>query len=411
MAGTEGAFGPRILTLADTLARHSESPDGLTCTYLTPAHQAAAAELLKWMRAAGMTARIDATGNVVGRLASNNPQAKTLIVASHYDTVRNAGKYDGRLGILLPLVVAEYIYESGRRLPYHLELIGFSEEEGVRFSTAYIGSSAVVGHFEPAMLQRRDADGVTMAEAMRAAHHDPAKIPQEARKPDDLLAYLEVHIEQGPALISEELPVGIVTSIAGNVRWLVTIDGTPGHAGTVPMKLRHDAGAAAAEIALFVERHCAGIPGTLGTVGQLNVPNGAINVIPARCTLSIDARAQDNALLNALAVEVPAEIERIAKRRDVRVELKQMMRMPAVACSKTLQQLLSASIARLGIRPHALMSGAGHDAVMFDGITDLGMLFVRCGNGGVSHSPLESITAEDADVAARVLLDALLHLQ
>ncbi|HZP78281.1 MAG TPA: allantoate amidohydrolase [Pseudolabrys sp.] len=411
MTVRDGTFGSRILELADALARHSESSAELTCTYLTPAHRAAAADLKAWMAAAGMETQIDAVGNVVGRIAADNPGAKTLIVGSHYDTVRNAGKYDGRLGILLALTVVEHLQQNGRKLPFHLELIAFSEEEGVRFDAAYIGSSAVAGRFEPDYLQRRDADGISMRETMQLAGLDPDAIPKLGRRRDDLLVYLEVHIEQGPALLAANHPVGVVTAIAGNVRWLLIIDGVAGHSGTVPMALRHDAAAAAAEIMLFVERHCASRPGTLGTVGQLAVPNGAINVIPGRCTLSIDLRARDNKLLERLAAETSAEIERIAKSRGVRIEVKEVMRMPAVVCAERLQTLLADAIARLGLPAHALMSGAGHDAVMFDGITDVGMLFVRCGNGGVSHSPLETVTAEDADVAARVLLEAMQNLR
>jgi hydantoinase/carbamoylase family amidase len=410
MPDNDLAVGSRILAWADALARHSESADGLTCTYLTPAHRAAAAELKAWMAAAGMATHIDAVGNVVGRVAADDPDARTLIVGSHYDTVRNAGKYDGRLGILIPLALVEHLRDSGRRLPFHLELIAFAEEEGVRFATAYIGSSAVAGRFDPDDLRRRDAGGVSMREAMQGAGLDPGAIAGLARRREDILGYLEVHIEQGPALLAAGHAVGVVTAIAGNVRWLLDIDGVAGHSGTVPMALRHDAAAAAAEIMLFVERHCAATPGTLGTVGQLAVPDGAINVIPGRCALSIDLRAQDDALLERLGREIPAETARIAGRRGVRAALKEVMRMPAVACAPRLQALFAGAMARLRLPAHALMSGAGHDAVMFDGVTEIGMLFVRCGNGGVSHSPRESVTAQDVDIAARVLLDALLHL-
>ena len=406
-----GTFGPRIIALADQLAKLSEAPDNLTCTYLTDAHRVTAAQLRDWIRAAGMSAEIDAVGNVVGRYAASSADAKTLIVASHYDTVRNAGKYDGRLGILTPLVVVEHLNRAGRRLPFHLDVIAFSEEEGVRFGTAYIGSAALAGRFDRSVLERRDPSGVSVGELIRASGGDPDAIPALARRPQDLLGYLEIHIEQGPVLLHENLPVGIVTAIAGGSRYLLTITGTSGHAGTTPMTTRHDAAAAAAEIVLFVERRCATAPGLVGTVGQLAVPDGAINVIPGKCELSIDIRADELPKRDAAIANVFAEIERIGKRRSVTIKTTEMQRTPVVPCSPRLQRLLADCITRAGLRPHYLPSGAGHDGILFDGITDVGMLFVRCGNGGVSHSPLESITADDADIAARLLLDVLQILQ
>jgi beta-ureidopropionase / N-carbamoyl-L-amino-acid hydrolase len=407
----EGAFGHRIMELADRLAEWSDSPDGLTCIYLTPAHHAVAAELKRLMQTAGMTAGIDAVGNVVGRYAAADSAAKTLIVGSHYDTVVNAGKYDGRLGILLPLVLVEHLNGMAQRLPFHLEVIGFAEEEGVRFSVPYIGSSAVAGRFDEALLERRDGAGIRLVDAMKEARLDPGAISALGRRPADLIGYLEVHIEQGPVLLKEELPVGIVTSIAGNVRHRVMISGTAGHAGTVPMGLRHDAAAAAAEIVLCVERRCTQAAGLVGTVGQLAVPDGAINVIPGRCGLSLDVRASDDATRDAALADILAEIERIAAQRGVTIETSELLRKPAVHCSAPMQERIAEAVRRMGLAPRYLVSGAGHDAVMFSGLTEIGMLFVRCGNGGVSHSPLETITADDADVAAHILLDVLLSLR
>lgn len=405
-----GDFGARILALADRLAEHSEAPGGLTCTYLTPAHRAAAAVLRDWMRGAGMTAQIDAVANVVGRYPAQNPAARTLIVGSHYDTVRNAGKYDGRLGILTALAAVEHLHRAGTRLPFHLEVIAFSEEEGVRFARPFIGSSPVAGRFDPAMLELRDTAGFRLAELMREVGLDPDGIGALARDPAGLLGYLEIHIEQGPILLQEDLPVGVVSAINGGRRQTVEITGTAGHAGTVPMGLRHDAAAAAAEIVLAIERRCSAGPTLVGTVGQLNVPGGAINVIPGRCLLSIDVRAGDDAARDAAVADIQAEIARIAERRGVTVELKETLRAPAVPCAPNFRGLLKDAVARAGVRPFELTSGAGHDAMMFDGVTDVGMLFVRCGNGGISHNPLETVTAEDADVAARVLLEFLTRL-
>jgi N-carbamoyl-L-amino-acid hydrolase len=406
----QAAFGKQIMALADRLAHWSEAPDGLTCTYLSAAHRAVAAEIRDWMDQAGLTTAIDVAANVVGRYAADDPNAPTLILASHYDTVRNAGKYDGRLGVLVALVVAEHLQRLGRRLPFHLDVIAFSEEEGVRFSSSFLGSSAVAGRFDPRLLERHDADGITLAAAMAAAGLDPAGIPALARRREELVGYLEVHIEQGPVLLDEGLPVGIVSAIAGTVRCMVTITGTAGHAGTVPMGRRHDAAAAAAELVLYVEQRCARAPTLVGTVGQLAVPNGAINIIPGRCELSLDIRAADDSTRDAAIFDVMTEIGRIAAKRGVIIESKEVQRTAAVCCSPRLQSLLADAVTRAGAKPRYLPSGAGHDAMMFDGITDTAMLFVRCGNGGVSHSPREIITAEDADVAARVILDTVLRL-
>ncbi len=404
------ALGKRIIELAGRLAQWSDTADGLTCTYLTPAHRKVAAELRDLMSAAGMTAEIDGVGNVVGRYAAADPAAKTLIIASHYDTVINGGNYDGRLGILTGLVAVEELHRAGRRLPFHVDVIGFAEEEGVRFAAHYIGSSAIAGRFDMRLLQHRDAGGQSVADVIHKAGFDPEAIPSLGRRPKDLLGYLEVHIEQGPVLLQEGLPVGIVTSIAGTARYGVTITGMAGHAGTVPMLGRRDAAAAAAEIVLYVERRCATAPTLVGTVGRLNVPGGAINVIPGRCDFSLDIRAADDATRDAAAADVLAEIERIAKRRKVTVEIKEIQRGPAVPCSPPLQAQLAAAVERAGILPRYLPSGAGHDAVSFSGVTDIAMLFVRCGNGGISHSPLETITAADADIATRILLDVLVNL-
>ena len=406
----QAAFGQQIMALADRLAHWSEAPDGLTCTYLSAAHRAVAAEIRGWMDQAGLATAIDVAANVVGRYGADDPNAPTLILASHYDTVRNAGKYDGRLGVLVALVVTEHLQRLGRKLPFHLDVIAFSEEEGVRFSSSFLGSSAVAGCFDPRLLERRDADGITLAAAMAAAGLDPAGIPALARRREELVGYLEVHIEQGPVLLDEGLPVGIVSAIAGTVRCMVTITGTAGHAGTVPMARRHDAAAAAAELVLYVEQRCARAPSLVGTVGQLAVPNGAINIIPGRCELSLDIRAADDSTRDAAVFDVMTEIGRIAAKRGVIIESKEVQRTAAVRCSPRLQSLLADAVAHAGAKPRYLPSGAGHDAMMFDGITDTAMLFVRCGNGGVSHSPREIITAEDADVAARVILDTVLHL-
>jgi allantoate deiminase/N-carbamoyl-L-amino-acid hydrolase len=271
----------------------------------------------------------------------------------------------------------------------------------------FLASSATAGRFDPEILDTRDAAGVRLGDLMRVCGLDAAGIPALARRAEDLLGYIEVHIEQGPVLLQRELPLGVVTAIAGGIRGTLTVSGTAGHAGTVPMALRHDAAAAAAEIVLAIERRCGGTPTLVGTVGRLVVPEGSTNVIPGRCELSLDIRAGDDPTWEAAVADVFAEIDAIAQRRGVTVETSKMLRKATVPCAPQLQNLLEQAISRAGFQPYAMPSGAGHDAMMFHGLTHVAMLFVRCGNGGISHSPLETITADDADIAARVMLDVL----
>jgi N-carbamoyl-L-amino-acid hydrolase len=410
LAAAGDALGARVLTLAHRLARFSESANGLTCTFMSPAHCATAAELCKWMVAAGMTAHIDVAGNVVGRYPSARPDAGALIVGSHYDTVRNAGKYDGRLGILAGIVAVEELRRRNVALPFHLDVVGFSEEEGVRFSAPYLGSAAMAGRFDPDILKRRDVTGQGLADVLRERGGTAASIAALARR-DKLVGYVEVHIEQGPVLLHENLPVGVVSAIAGFARRRVTVRGVAGHAGAVPMSLRHDAAAAAAEMISMVEQRCSQVPGLMGTVGQLQVPGGAINVIPGVCEFSLDIRSADATELEDALVDIAAGINSIAARRGVSVEIEKVAELPPVACTPRLREALGHAVARQGLAVRSLVSGPGHDAVMFDGVTNVGMLFVRCGNGGISHSPLETITAADADIAVRILLDFLSNFE
>jgi hydantoinase/carbamoylase family amidase len=402
------SFGARILGWADELAAWSESPDGLTCTYLSDAHRAVAGRLCTLMQEAGLAASIDAVGNVVGRRDGADPAARTLILGSHYDTVRNAGKYDGRLGILTAIAVMAHLNGCGETLPFAVEVIGFAEEEGVRFPAAYLGSSPIAGKFDPAVLTQRDASGTTLEAALRAAGFDPGAIPALTRAPESLLGYVEVHIEQGPVLLDEGLPVGVVSAIAGAARFAIAVDGKAGHAGTVPMAARRDAAAAAAEIILLVERRCSSDAGLVGTVGQIVIPDGAINVIPGRCELSLDIRAAEDGVRDAAMADIKGEVEGIATRRNLSIEVRDLQQMPAVRFTPRLQSALADAVARCGVPVRRLASGAGHDAVMFDGVTDVGMLFVRCGNDGISHSADETVAVADADLAARVLLDFLM---
>jgi beta-ureidopropionase / N-carbamoyl-L-amino-acid hydrolase len=403
--------GSAIIGMADELARLSDRPDGLTCSYLTPAHRATAAQLADWMLTAGLEVKIDAVGNVIGRWREASASDRILVIGSHYDTVIDAGKYDGRLGILLPIAVVARLRAEGMRLPYTLMIVGFAEEEGVRFRSTFLGSRALAGRFDETVLDNRDADGITMRQAMMAAGLDPAAIPSAALDPRKLLGFVEVHIEQGPVLLNAAAPLGVVTSIAGSIRSLVSITGSTGHAGTVPMPLRRDAAAAAAEIVLAVEKHCSGTSGLVGTVGQFQIPSGAANVIPGRCELSVDVRAERDEVRDAAFASIVAESERIAERRQVTIEWRKVLDVAGVRCSPDMQRRWAESIARVtgAAEVHRLPSGAGHDAMVMAQIGEMGMLFVRCGNGGISHHPSETLTAEDAELAAHALRDFLMN--
>jgi N-carbamoyl-L-amino-acid hydrolase len=403
------SLGAQIMAQLDSLAKFSEQEDGLTCSYLSATHRATAQEIRERMLAAGLEVHIDAVGNVIGRLHSAVANAPTLITGSHYDTVVNGGKYDGRLGIILPIAVAGHLRRSGPQLPYTLEIIAFAEEEGVRFKSTFLGSSAVAGSFDPAVLDNADAAGVLMSDAMLAAGLDPAGIHAAARDPKQLLGFVEVHIEQGPVLLSENQPLGVVTSIAGSVRGMITVSGLAGHAGTVPMNLRRDAATAAAEIILTLERRCSEVPGLVGTVGRLEVPGGAINVIPGRCELSFDIRSDDDTVRDAAFDDISAEVASIALRRNVEVRIRKVLEISRVPCAPQMQRRWSDSIRRVtGVDDvRSLPSGAGHDAMVMASVADMGMLFVRCGNDGISHHPAEIMSEADADLAARVFMDFL----
>jgi allantoate deiminase/N-carbamoyl-L-amino-acid hydrolase len=409
LLGIELAFGPSIMEWAEEIGSISDDEQGLTCAYMTPGHQRTAARLADWMREAGMDVHIDDAGNVAGRYAAADPSAKTLVTGSHYDTVRNGGKYDGRLGILLPIAIVKHLHARGERLPFHLEVIGFAEEEGVRFRSTFLGSNAIAGRFDMSLLERLDADGVTMREALQLAGHDPQRIPAIARDPAQLLGYVEVHIEQGPVLLDQGLPLGVVTAIAGSSRYLVELEGLASHAGTTPMAMRRDAAAAAAEIVLLVEQRCAGKGSLVGTVGQLQVPDGSVNVVPGRCRLSLDIRAAVDLDRIAAVQDVMDGIAAICARRGIEFSVEQLVEAAAAPCAPRLMDQLGDAVRRAGLPRFDLLSGAGHDAMAMAAVTEVAMLFTRCGNGGISHNPLETMTADDADIAARVILDFLLE--
>jgi allantoate deiminase len=400
------ADAARVLERCATLGTFSEEPDHLTRRYGTAALRQVNATVAEWMRAAGMAARQDHLGNLIGRYDGATPGARTLLLGSHLDTVRDAGRYDGPLGVLVALACVERLHARGRRLPYAIETLAFADEEGLRYQSGYLGSSVYAGRFDAATLARPDADGVTLAEAIRAFGGDPAALAGDARAKDDLLGYYEVHIEQGPVLEARDLPVGIVSSIQGQSRFSVRFTGQAGHAGTVPPSLRRDALVGAALFVLAVESLARATPDLVATVGRLSVQPGASNVIPGAVTLSLDVRHPQDSARKTACHELKTAAEAFASTRGLILEWQPLGSSRSVACSPRLAGLLERAIARRGLAPFRLASGAGHDGVMISKLTEIAMLFVRCA-GGVSHNPAESVTPTDVAVAIAVLEDAL----
>jgi hydantoinase/carbamoylase family amidase len=386
----------------DILATFSEEPDRLTRPFASGAMKRAHEYVSKWMEEAGMTVRRDNVGNLRGRYEGDAPGAPALMLGSHLDSVRNAGRYDGPLGVMVTIAAVQRLHDKKVRLPFAIEVVGFADEEGLRFASTYLGSRALAGTFEPADLDRSDASGITMAEAIRAFGGDPARIGADCWTGGKLVGYCEVHIEQGPALEARGLPVGVVSAISGQNRYALTFAGVAGHAGTVPMEQRHDALAAAAEFVLEVERQARGRPGLVATVGQLQVEPGAVNVIPGQVDLSLDVRHADDATRAGAAEQILERANAIANRRKLAVAVEQISENVSVPCAPRLVSLLSQAVRDLGHEVVQLPSGAGHDAVSMSSITDVAMLFVRC-KGGVSHNPAESVTSEDVGVAIDVL--------
>jgi N-carbamoyl-L-amino-acid hydrolase len=414
--GLEPVLGNQAWDCADKLASWSDPPYAergeLTVTYLTEAHRACQRQLLAWMRDCGFDeARIDAVGNVVGVYHGSDPKAPRLLTGSHYDTVRNGGRFDGRLGIFVPLIAVRELHRAGRRLPFGVEVVGFAEEEGQRYKATFLGSGALTGHFDPAWLDQTDADGITMRDAMRAAGLPAtlAAIRAETRDPRRYRGFVEVHIEQGPVLNAIDLPLGIVTSINGGVRFVGEAAGLASHAGTTPMNLRRDAAAAVAELALYLERRAAALPDLVGTMGLLEVPGGSINVVPGRCRFSLDIRATTDPVRDACVTDVRAEMARIGARRGVRFTLEETMRAAAAPSDAALQTRWEAAVAALGLPVHRMPSGAGHDAMKLAEVMPQAMLFVRGENAGISHNPLESSTAHDCELAVRAFQHLLDH--
>lgn len=404
--GEPPTLGHQVWDCAELLARHSDpgfaEQGQLTVTYLTQAHQACQAQLVRWMQDCGFDeVSVDAVGNVVGVYAAATPQAARLLTGSHYDTVRNGGRFDGRLGIFVPMVCVRELHAVGRRLPFGIEVVGFAEEEGQRYKATFLGSGALVGSWDPAWLAQEDADGITMRAAMRAAGLPGTleAIRALRRDPSRYLGFVEVHIEQGPVLDEQDLPLGVVTSINGSLRYRGEVIGLASHAGTTPMDRRRDAAVAVAELAVYVERRAAGVPQLVGTMGMLEVPAGSINVVPGRCRFSLDLRAPTDAARDALAADVLGELERICQRRGLRFSCEETLRAAAAPSHPAWQQRWEQAVGALGLPVHRMASGAGHDAMKLHEVLPQAMLFVRGGNGGISHNPLESTSSDDAHLS------------
>ncbi len=394
-----------VMERCEFLSRFSEESDVLTRRFATPAMREVNATVAAWMRAAGMTVQVDAIGNIIGRYEpAAGLAAKTLLLGSHLDTVRDAGKYDGPLGVMVALACVERLHQRGERLPFAIEVLGFADEEGVRYHTAYIGSRAAAGIFDVSTLELRDEDGISLSEAIRQSGGNPD--PDVLRTPrwqrDELLGYCEVHIEQGPVLEERNLPVGWVPAISGQNRYALTFTGRAGHAGTVPMDLRQDALCAASEFILATEALARSTPGLVATVGKITVRPGASNVIPGSVVLSLDVRHKNGPVLEQACSELRTKGDQISQRRSVALNWQTVQTDSTIYCAPRLANLLAQAIKQVGYPAFILPSGAGHDGVSLSEITDIAMLFVRC-KGGISHHPEESVAVEDVEVALSVM--------
>ena len=423
--GQQPVIGQRVWDWHESLAQHSDpgfkEQGQLTVTYLTEAHQACQRELLTRMRACGFDeVGIDAVGNVVGVYhAAPHPDTllpgageMRLLTGSHFDTVRNGGRYDGRLGIFVPMACVERLHRAGHRLPFGIEVVGFAEEEGQRYKATFLGSGALTGHFDPAWLDQTDADGVTMREAMRRAGL-PATLEAISairRDPARYLGFVEVHIEQGPVLNEMNLPLGVVSSINASVRHVGEVIGMASHAGTTPMDRRRDAACAVAELALYCERRAAQDGDSVATIGLLQVPGGSINVVPGRCSFSLDLRAPTDEQRDALERDVLAELAAICERRGLARRLERTMCASAAPSAPAWQARWERAVAALGLPVHRMPSGAGHDAMKLHEVMPQAMLFVRGENSGISHNPLESSTSDDIELCVLALENVLAQL-
>jgi allantoate deiminase len=398
------SLGHEIVGRIERLGKISETPEHLARIFLTPEHRAAAELILGWMRSAGMHAHLDAIGNVCGRYEGEVAGLPCLMLGSHYDTVRDAGKWDGPLGLITAIACVADLHRRGRRLRFAIEVTGFADEEGVRFASTLLGSRAVAGTFDDSVLNAKDSAGISMREAIAKFGLDPDHIGAAARARCELLAYLELHIEQGPVLEAQNLPVGVVTAIAGATRLAAKLTGMAGHAGTVPMALRRDALAGAAECIATIEALCRTDEGGLvGTVGYIHATPGATNVIPGQVSFTIDLRAPTDIHRKKAVADIVRQIEAVAKRRKLMLQVDVTHENRTVPCAPWLKAQVADAVAAEGYKVFELPSGAGHDGMAMIDLADVAMLFVRC-RGGISHHPDEHVELADADAGARVLL-------
>jgi len=402
------ALANKVMHWCDQLAAISSHPENISRFYLTPEHKRCNALVAQWMQEAGMETWVDAAGNICGRYDAKNPCAKTLVLASHLDSIPNAGAYDGILGVLIAIAVVEQLYQSDITLPYAIDIIGFGDEEGTRFGSTLLGSRAVAGTWNPDWWELKDRNGISLKQAFIDFGLEPDNIHSAARNPDDLLAYLEVHIEQGPVLEDENLALGIVSAIAGARRFAIEIEGYAGHAGTVPMPMRKDALVGAALGVVLVE-NIANEFNVVATVGKIECGPGAVNVIPGHAKFTIDIRSGDDQLRDQAFAKIQHELDMICINRNLAASWNEIHNAPAVVCADWIQALQASVLCDMNLNPYKLMSGAGHDAMAMADICDVAMYFVRC-KGGVSHHPDESVTVEDVALAIEALGNTLQKL-
>lgn len=389
-----------VIERCELLGNISEEGDALTRPFGSQAMREVNKIVAGWMRDAGMTVRQDAIKNLVGRYEGDGE--KTLILGSHLDTVRDAGKYDGILGVMGALACVQQLHDRGEKIPFSIEVVAFADEEGLRFGTTFLGSSVYAGAFDRERLKLQDHDGTNLWDAVRDFGGDPEALETDGRNRDDLLGYCEVHIEQGPVLEEKDLPVGVVTGIQGQSRVRASFTGKAGHAGTVPMANRRDALCAAAEFVLEVETACKVQPGAVATVGEISVLPGAVNVIPGEAELSIDLRHGEDAVRESLRDHFEHRAREIARSRGCEFNWQVRQETPAVPADPELTGLLGKAVESSDVPVEQLLSGAGHDAAQMAALTPVAMLFVRC-EEGISHNPAESVTKEDVEMAVEVM--------
>ncbi|MFK7855050.1 MAG: allantoate amidohydrolase [Granulosicoccus sp.] len=399
----------QLMQRIDELAAISEAPDNLTRRFATAEHRKANDLATQWMLELGMSVHEDAIGNVRGRYEGQVPGGKAILVGSHLDTVIDAGRFDGMLGVLSAIACVQTLYEQDIRLPYAIEVVCFADEEGVRYQSTFLGSRAMAGTFDPALLDKVDKDGISMASAIEQFGHSTSQLQLAACSAEEFVGYLELHIEQGPVLEQKNIPVGVVKAISGATRLMIKLRGVAGHAGTVPMSSRQDALVAASQCVLAVRETCSGKEDLVGTVGAMDVSPGAGNVIPGSVNFSVDIRAADDPVRIEAVDSVLEQIQQIASAQKVEIEILRTHDAESVHCDAHLIAQVSAAIEGQGHPLVVLSSGAGHDAAAMAHITPVCMIFVRC-KGGVSHNPAESVTTEDAGCGAQLMLDSLVRI-